>query len=349
MTNNSKKIAILLVNLGTPDEPTPSAVSRYLKQFLSDTRVIEIPMFIWKIILNLFVLPIRSKKVAHAYESIWGIGAQEGEAADSPIRHIVNQQVQALQNRVDSLFLQGNVSVHPVMTYGNPGIPAVLDELQDQGVDNFVVLPLFPQYSSTSTGAVYDAIGNWAKARRELPSISIIKDYHDHPLYIKALAKSVSQFQSNQEQTGGNAKPNKLLMSFHGIPKPYEDKGDLYPTRCRKTAQLLADELGLTEDEWLCSFQSRFGLQEWVKPYTDETLTEWGEAGIESVQIISPAFSADCLETLEELAVENRDVFMEAGGKHYAYIPALNGDDTHIDLIEALTVPVVKGWQDIEG
>lgn len=336
------KTAIILINLGTPDEPTPSAVRRYLRQFLSDTRVIEIPKPVWQIILNLFVLPFRPKRVAHAYQSIWGVGALEGEVADSPIRHIANQQVSALQERIKAGFADGSVSVHSAMTYGNPSIPAVFDDLQAQGVEQFVVLPLFPQYSATSTAAVYDAISRWSKARRELPSISIIKDYFDHPLYIQALANSVRRFQAD------NGKPEKLLMSFHGIPQPYADKGDPYPERCRATAQLLADELGLADDEWLCSFQSRFGKQEWVKPYTDASLQAWGSEGVSSVQVISPAFSADCLETLEELAIENRDIFVNAGGGDYRYIPALNSDEAHIDLLEALTMPLVKGWQTVK-
>ncbi len=321
---NKQKIAIILINLGTPDQANKKAIKRYLRQFLADTRIIEIPMFLWKIILNLFVLPIRAKKVAHAYQLIW----QE----DSPIRYILNQQVEALNerfnNRFDKHFNNYEVGVYSAMTYGNPSIPNVFDTLQAQHIDNFLVLPTYPQYSSTTTGAVYDAISKWSMSKRELPSINIIKDYYKNPLYIKALADSVRNFQKE------HGKAEKLLMSFHGIPQPYADKGDYYPKRCLETAENLADELGLKKDEWLCSFQSRFGLQEWVKPYTDETLTAWGKMGIKSVQVISPAFSADCLETLEELAMQNRDVFLQAGGKEYAYIPALNASEEHIDLLE---------------
>ncbi len=317
---NKQKTAIILINLGTPDQANEQAIKRYLRQFLSDTRVIEIPMFLWKIILNLFVLPIRAKKVAHAYQLIW----QE----DSPIRQILNQQVEALNGRFENRFDNCDVHVYSAMTYGNPSIPKVFDKLQEDGIDNFVILPTYPQYSSTTTGAVYDAISKWSMSKRELPNISIIKDYYQNPLYIKVLADSVRNFQQE------HGKAEKLLMSFHGIPQPYADKGDYYPQRCLETAQKLADELGLNEDEWLCSFQSRFGLQEWVKPYTDETLIKWGETGIKSVQVISPAFSADCLETLEELTIQNRDVFLQAGGKEYAYIPALNANKGHIDLFE---------------
>ena len=328
--NKPPRIAILLVNLGTPDEPTAPAVRRYLKQFLSDPRVIEIPQFLWAIILNLFVLPSRPKRVAAAYASVW-----EG---DSPIRRILAQQVEKLQSRLDGSLAPFEVSVHSAMTYGNPGLPDVMDSLRSEGVDHFVILPLFPQYSATSGGAVYDAVTKWSLKQRNLPNLTIVKDYFAHPLYIKALADSIRRFQAV------HGKPEKLMFSFHGIPQPYADKGDPYPKRCKCTAAQVAHELGLTEDEWIISFQSRFGKQEWVKPYTDVTLEEWGKAGVRSVQVVSPAFSADCLETLEELAMENRDNFINAGGKEYHYIPALNDDEAHIDLMEALAKPLAAGW-----
>ena len=328
--NKPPRIAILLVNLGTPDEPTAPAVRRYLKQFLSDPRVIEIPQFLWAIILNLFVLPSRPKRVAAAYASVW-----EG---DSPIRRILAQQVEKLQTRLDGSLAPFEVSVHSAMTYGNPGLPDVMDSLRSEGVDHFVILPLFPQYSATSGGAVYDAVTKWSLKQRNLPNLTIVKDYFAHPLYIKALADSIRRFQAV------HGKPEKLMFSFHGIPQPYADKGYPYPKRCKCTAAQVAQELGLTEDEWIISFQSRFGKQEWVKPYTDVTLEEWGKAGVRSVQVVSPAFSADCLETLEELAMENRDNFINAGGKEYHYIPALNDDEAHIDLMEALAKPLAAGW-----
>ena len=324
------RIAVLLINLGTPDEPTAPAVRRYLRQFLSDPRVIEIPQFLWAIILNLFVLPSRPKRVAEAYASIWD--------GDSPMRNILNAQVASLQPRLAKTAAPFRVSVHSAMSYGNPGLPDVMDELRKEGVDHFVMLPLFPQYSATSTGAVYDAITKWSLKQRNLPNMTIVKDYHAHPLYIKALADSIRRFQAV------HGKPEKLMFSFHGIPQPYADKGDPYPRRCKCTAAQVAHALGLGADEWIISFQSRFGKQEWVKPYTDVVLKEWGAAGVRSVQILSPAFSADCLETLEELAIENRETFLHAGGQEYHYIPALNMDDAHIDLIEALATPLVKGW-----
>ncbi|WP_201558779.1 ferrochelatase [Psychrobacter sp. 72-O-c] len=324
------RIAVLLINLGTPDEPTAPAVRRYLRQFLSDPRVIEIPRFLWAIILNLFVLPNRPKRVAKAYASIWD--------GDSPMRNILNKQVEMLQPRLAETASPFRVSVHSAMSYGNPGLPDVMDKLRAEGVDHFVMLPVFPQYSATSTGAVYDAITKWSLKQRNLPNITIVKDYFAHPLYIKALADSIRRFQAV------HGKPEKLMFSFHGIPQPYMDKGDPYPRRCKCTAAQVAHELGLNEDEWIISFQSRFGKQEWVKPYTDVILDEWAKSGVRSVQILSPAFSADCLETLEELAIENRENFIEAGGEEYHYIPALNADEAHIDLLEAMSAPLVKGW-----
>ena len=324
------RIAVLLINLGTPDAPTAPAVRRYLRQFLSDPRVIEIPRFLWAIILNLFVLPSRPKRVADAYASIWD--------GDSPMRNILNAQAEQLEPRLASANAPFRVTVHPAMSYGNPGLPDVMDKLRSEGVDHFVLLPVFPQYSATSSGAVYDAINKWALKQRNLPNYTIVKDYFAHPLYIKALADSIRRFQAK------HGKPEKLMFSFHGIPQPYADKGDPYPSRCKCTAAQVAQELGLSADEWIISFQSRFGKQEWVKPYTDVVLDDWAKSGVKSVQIISPAFSADCLETLEELAIENRDNFIEAGGEEYHYIPALNMDEAHIDLLEAMSAPLVKGW-----
>ena len=312
-----KKTAILLVNLGTPDAPTPDAVRCYLREFLSDTRVIEIPKVIWQVILNCFVLTTRPKRVAHAYQSVWMDGG-------SPLFVILKNQAKDLQ---DLLTQQGiEIPVHPATTYGNPSVKSVMTDLMSQGVESFIVLPLFPQYSATSTAAAFDKIAKLLLNTRNVPELNFIKDYHDHPDYIEALAQSVERYWAE------HGRADKLLMSFHGIPKPYADKGDPYPEQCRTTAVLLADRLGLPMDAWAISFQSRFGAQEWLKPYTDELLAEWGAAEL-SVQVMSPAFSADCLETLEELAVENRDNFLEAGGRAYDYIPALNTDPLHIQMM----------------
>lgn len=324
-TKTHKKTAVILMNLGTPDEPTPAAVRRYLREFLSDQRVVEIPPVIWQVILNGFVLTTRPKRVAHAYASIW----QNPWGDDSPMRAILAIQV----NKVAKL-LPDDIDVHMAMTYGNPSIKKVLKQLHSDGVERFIVLPLYPQYSATSTGAAFDAVMTTLMQKRNVPEVIFIKDYHNHPLYIEALAKSVQAFWAK------NGRADKLLMSFHGIPKPFADKGDPYPVQCHTTAKLLATALGLSDDEWAISFQSRFGAQEWLRPYTDELLGDWGKSGIKSVQIMSPAFSADCLETLEELAVENKDNFLQAGGQDYAYIPALNDNDDHIAMMAA----IIKGY-----
>ncbi|UUS57969.1 MULTISPECIES: ferrochelatase [Acinetobacter] len=316
------KVTIILANLGTPDAPTVPAVRRFLQQFLSDQRVIEIPKPIWQLILRLFILPFRPKRVAHAYEMVWG--------NDSPMREILLAQVDAVKAHLTQAYPEFELKVVPAMTYGNPGIQAALDQLAQQPQDHIVLFPLFPQYSATSTAPLYDAIAQWIPQQRNLPGLSIIRDYYQHPLFIQALAQSVRDYQAE------HGVADKLLMSFHGIPQPYADKGDPYADRCRVTGHLVAQALGLTEDQYEISFQSRFGKQEWVKPYTDATLDAWGKQGVKSVQVMSPAFSADCLETLEELALQNAEIFQAAGGGEYGYIPALNARDDHVALLNLL-------------
>ena len=323
MTPASKaKVTIILANLGTPDAPTVPAVRRFLKQFLSDQRVIEIPKLLWQVILNLFVLPFRPKRVAKAYAQVWN--------QDSPMREVLFKQVEQMQSRLGSVYPQFELKIIPAMTYGNPGINEVLAKLQADPQDHILLFPLFPQYSATSTAPLYDAVARWIPKQRNLPGLTIIRDYYQHPLFIESLANSVREFQSV------HGRAEKLLMSFHGIPQPYADKGDPYAERCRITGQSLAKSLNLQPHEWACSFQSRFGKQEWIKPYTDELLAQWGQEGVKSVQVMSPAFSADCLETLEELAMENAETFKHAGGAEYAYIPALNNREDHLDLLTSL-------------
>ena len=316
------KITVILANLGTPDAPDVPAVRQFLKQFLSDQRVIEIPKPLWQLILRLFILPFRPKRVAHAYAMVWN--------SDSPMREILLQQAEAVKAALTAQYPEFDLNVVPAMTYGNPGIGALLQQLAQDPQDHLILLPLFPQYSATSTAPLYDAVAKWIPQQRNLPGLSVIRDYYQHPLFIQSLAQSVRDYQAAHGQ------PEKLLMSFHGIPQPYADKGDPYAERCRVTAQLLAAELGLSDQQWVISFQSRFGKQEWVKPYTDALLHEWASQGVNSVQVMSPAFSADCLETLEELAVENAALFAEAGGGSYSYIPALNARADHLQLLNAL-------------
>lgn len=328
--DNPPKIAVLLVNLGTPSAPTPQAVRSYLNQFLSDTRVIEMPKFLWQIILKLFVLPSRPKKVAEGYKAVWD--------TDSPMRKILNNQAIGLQTMLNART-NTPVIVEPAMTYGEPALSRTLATLHSEGVRHFVIAPLYPQYSATTTGAVFDAMARTIMQMRDVPAVSFLRDYHAHPAYIQALANSVRAFWQI------HGKPDKLMMSFHGIPKPYADKGDPYGKRCRCTAAQVAVALGLGQDEWLCTFQSRFGAQEWLKPYTDETLRAWGNQGVQKVHVLSPSFSADCLETLEELDEENRENFLHAGGKEYHYIPALNENNDHIALIADLVLPHVEAWR----
>ncbi|MGX9940456.1 ferrochelatase [Acinetobacter pseudolwoffii] len=316
------KVTIILANLGTPDAPTIPAVRRFLKQFLSDQRVIEIPKPIWQIILRLFILPFRPKRVSQAYAQVWG--------EDSPMREILLQQVNTVKTHLTQLYPQFELNVVPAMTYGNPNIQQVLARVSEQPQDHVILFPLFPQYSATSTAPLYDALAKWVVKQRNLPGLSIIRDYYQHPLFIQALAQSVRDYQVVHGQ------PEKLLMSFHGIPQPYADKGDPYADRCRITGQLVAQALGLSAEQYAISFQSRFGKQEWIKPYTDVLLEDWAKQGVKSVQVMSPAFSADCLETLEELAIENAETFKSLGGGSYRYISALNSREDHLRLLNSL-------------
>ena len=316
------KVTIILANLGTPDEPTIPAVRRFLKQFLSDQRVIEIPKPIWQIILRLFILPFRPKRVAQAYAQVWG--------QDSPMREILFEQVAAVKTHLTQLYPQFELNVVPAMTYGNPNIQDVLVQVSAQPQEHVILFPLFPQYSATSTAPLYDAVAKWVVKQRNLPGLTVIRDYYQHPLFIQSLAQSVRDYQAI------HGLPEKLLMSFHGIPQPYADKGDPYADRCRITGKLVAEALGLSEDQYAISFQSRFGKQEWIKPYTDVLLEDWAKQGVKSIQVMSPAFSADCLETLEELAIENAETFKALGGESYSYIPALNSREDHLRLLNSL-------------
>jgi len=316
------KVTIILANLGTPDEPTIPAVRRFLKQFLSDQRVIEIPKPIWQIILRLFILPFRPKRVSQAYAQVW--------EQDSPMREILFEQVSAVKTHLTQLYPQFELNVVPAMTYGNPNIQDVLAQVSAQPQEHVILFPLFPQYSATSTAPLYDAVAKWVVKQRNLPGLTVIRDYYQHPLFIQSLAQSVRDYQAIHGQ------PEKLLMSFHGIPQPYADKGDPYADRCRITGKLVAKALGLNEDQYAISFQSRFGKQEWIKPYTDVLLEDWAKQGVKSIQVMSPAFSADCLETLEELAIENAETFKALGGESYRYIPALNSREDHLRLLNSL-------------
>ncbi len=328
-----QKTAVLLVNLGTPDEPTPGAVRRYLKEFLSDRRVVEgngLRRVFWLAVLNGIILNIRPARVAKLYQSVWD--------QDSPIRRVLNQQVAALDLALQNAVPGSALQVFSAMTYGAPGLTPRLQELADSGYRRIVVVPLYPQYSATTTAPIYDQVYRFQQARREVLDVRIVKDYYDHPLYIAALADSVRDYRA--EQGCGE----RLILSYHGIPQEYAQRGDPYPEHCARTSALLAQALGLKDDEWQMTFQSRFGPKAWLQPYTDKTLAALPAQGVKNVDIISPAFAADCLETLEEIAVENRDVFSAAGGQNYHYIPALNAGPGMIRLLVALVQEQTAGW-----
>lgn len=309
------KVGVLLINLGTPDAPTTSALRRYLREFLSDPRVIEIPRFVWLCILHGIILRVRPKKSAKLYQSVW---TSEG----SPLLAISKQQQHAIQEQLGDGF-----SVKLGMRYGNPSIASALRELQKEAVRKIIVLPLYPQYAAPTTGSSFDAVAKELSAWRWVPELHFINNYCDESLYIDALANSV------REHIEKNGKPQKIVFSYHGMPKRNLELGDPYYCFCIKTTRLVAERLGLDKNDYIASFQSRFGYAEWLKPYTDETLKNLPAEGVKNIAIISPAFSADCLETLEELAVENRHTFTAAGGEKYTYIPALNDRADHIHAL----------------
>ncbi|PQJ94663.1 ferrochelatase [Aliivibrio sifiae] len=310
---NNKKAGVLLVNLGTPTAPTASAVKTFLSEFLHDKRVVDLNRFIWCPLLHGVILPIRAPKVAKLYQSVW---MDDG----SPLMVYSQRQVVALQKRLSMPVALG-------MTYGEPRIKSGIELLEQQGCDKIIILPLYPQYSRTTTAAVFDQIAKQYKSTPVLPNFSFVHNYHDHPLYIKALAESI---RLSWEKKG---KGDYVLCSYHGIPQRFVDNGDIYALHCERTTELLAQELGLTPEQIGMSYQSRFGREAWLQPYTSETLTELTPKGIKSLDIISPAFSSDCLETLEELSEECKEIFMEAGGQKYTFIPCLNDDDLHIEMM----------------
>ena len=328
------KIGILLSNLGTPDAPTKAAVKPYLRQFLSDTRVIEPPppRWVWQIILNAVILNLRPKKSAKAYQTVWNT---HGEG--SPLLSIAKKQKNAIASELEK-NAPGKFIVSLGMSYGNPSMGSALNELESQGCKNIIVLPLYPQYAGASTGSVFDAVAREFMTWRNVPDLRFISSYNKEDLYIEALANSVKEYQA------AHGKPDLLLMSYHGIPKRYFDKGDNYPCQCCKTTFLLASKLDLKPNEYTMTFQSRLGVAEWMKEYTDKTLKSLPGKGVKSVQVICPGFSADCLETIEEISEENKNYFMESGGEKFGYIPALNDRQDHIDFLTKLLLKNAQGW-----
>ncbi len=324
------KLGVLITNLGTPDAPTTSALRRYLDEFLSDPRVIEKPRLLWWIILHGIILRTRPKKSAEAYRSVW---TEQG----SPLLLYTQQQCEGLRERLRFRYGE-HVEVAYAMRYGNPGIASALDDLQRRGVRQLLVLPLYPQYSASTTGSTFDALAQDFQKRRWLPDLRFVSHYHDFEPYIEALARSIEKYWTE------HGRPEKLVLSYHGVPKRYLLDGDPYHCECHKTSRLLAARLGLSNDEYMTTFQSRFGREEWLQPYTDDTMKSLPGQGVKHVQVACPGFSADCLETIEEIDEENREYFIEAGGESFGYIPALNADEEHLDALGALIEKNLQGW-----
>lgn len=316
-TLTTGKPGVLLVNLGTPAAPTPKAVRRFLAQFLSDPRVVEIPRVVWLPILYGIVLNVRPRKSAHAYAEIW-------TAQGSPL------MVESIAlTAVLRVKLGGRIPVELGMTYGEPSIAGALRSLRDRGVNRIIVLPLYPQYSGTTTGAVFDQVTRELQTWRAVPSLHFIAGYHDDANFIGALAHSVREHWTTHERS-------HLFFSFHGIPQRCVDKGDPYFEHCKRTAELTAAQLGLQTDEWTMAFQSRFGAEKWLQPYTEVTLAGYAKRGPKKLTVLCPAFATDCLETLEEIALRNRADFLSAGGESFNYVPCLNSRPAHIEALVQL-------------
>ena len=326
---NLERTAVLWCNLGSPDEPTAAAVRPYLADFLGDPRVVEIPRAVWALILHGIILRTRPAKSAAKYASIW---TPEG----SPLKVWTQKQAKLLAGWLGE---RGHrVTVREAMRYGKPSIPAQLDALKAEGATRVLVLQAYPQYSATTTASVIDAVSAWSARVRRLPELRFVNQYHDEPLYIEALANSVQRYWKD------HGRPGQLVMSFHGIPERNIRQGDPYQAQCLATADLLAERLQLTREQYRVTFQSRFGRAKWLEPYTEPTLRELGAAGVARVDVMCPGFPADCLETLEEIAMEGREAFLHAGGKEFHYIPCLNDSSDWITALAAIAERHLAGW-----
>ena len=325
----SPTTAVLLCNLGTPDEPTAPALRRYLAEFLSDPRVVEIPRALWWLILHGVILRVRPKKSAAKYATIW-------MAEGSPLKVWTQKQARLLAGYLGQ---RGHkVGVLCAMRYGNPSVASVLDQMKAAGVTRVLVLPLYPQYSGPTTASVVDAVAAWAQRTRALPELRFVNRYHDDPGYIAALAQRVS------DHWMACGRPDKLVISFHGVPQRTLQLGDPYHCECLKTARLLVERLQLKPGQWTVTFQSRFGKAKWLQPYTEPTLRELAAQGVGRVDLICPGFVADCLETLEEIGIEARDAFLAAGGKEFHYIECLNDQHEWIAALTAIALQHMQGW-----
>lgn len=324
VAQSPRRYGVLLVNLGSPAAPDAAAVRRFLRPFLGDRRVVEIPRPLWWPLLNLFILPFRAPRVARLYQRIW-------MAEGAPLQVHLERLREAVTARFHAGSSGGDrIEVRAAVTYGAPAIADQLDALMAAGSDEVIVIPLYPQYSATTTAAVFDAVSRWMQQRRDLPGLTLVKDYHDHPRYIEALAQSV---RTAQQQFGT---PERLLFSFHGIPQANVDQGDPYARHCHRTAEAVAQALGLELGQWLVAFQSRFGPAQWLQPYMDEAVKALAAEGVRHLQVISPSFSLDCLETLDEIDHEYRQLFLSQGGERFHYVPALNAGDSQVELLVEL-------------
>ncbi len=328
-----EKTAVLLVNLGTPEAPTAQAVKPYLREFLSDPRVVEIPRAIWWLILNGIILNVRPKKSAAKYASIW-------MAEGSPLKVHTARQAVLLQGYLHEKTGGAGVVVDYAMRYGQPSIAAALARLKAQNCQRILLLPMYPQYAASATATVCDAMFSALQNTRNMPALRTIKHFHDDAGYIRATAQNIRDYWTL------HGRPDKLVMSFHGVPRYTLDKGDPYHCECLKSGRLIAEELGLTQEQYVISFQSRFGKAEWIKPYTTATLMELGKRGTKRVDVVCPGFVADCLETLEEIAQEGREDFQHAGGGEYHYIPCLNERPEWMHALTDLVLDNLHGWLD---
>lgn len=328
------KPGLLLVNLGSPDSPTAKDTRKYLAQFLHDYRVIDTSRWIWCPILHGIILPFRPKKSAAAYQTIWH-EPEEFPGDEAPLVRITRAQAAGIQAR-----LGDDVHVEIAMRYGNPSIGSALDVLKAKGCTKIAVLPLYPQFAGATTASVYDGVAMALEKRMDVPELRFLRHYYDDPRYISALAGSVEQHLATLDWT-----PDVIMTSYHGLPQSYVDKGDPYQSECLETTELLRQHMGKTTDELYATFQSRFGPKAWLQPYTDKTLEAVPKTGIKKVAVMMPGFSADCLETLEEIAEEAKESFMEHGGTHFTAIPCLNADETHLDLLTDLSKErLLSGW-----
>jgi ferrochelatase len=328
---STEKTAVLLINLGTPEAPTAKAVKPYLREFLSDPRVVEIPRLLWWMILNGIILNIRPKKSAAKYASIW---LPEG----SPLKVHTERQSMLLQDYLNKKIAGTELVVDYAMRYGNPSIPAVLVRLKAQNCQRILLMPLYPQYAASATATALDAVFAELQQMRNMPAVRSIKHFHDDAAYIKASAQNIRDYWTL------HGRPDKLVMSFHGVPRYTLGKGDPYHCECLKSGRLIAEELGLNNEQYIVSFQSRFGKAEWIKPYTTATLKELGKQRTRRVDIVCPGFVADCLETLEEIAQEGKEDFQHAGGGEYHYIPCLNERPEWIHALGDLVLDNLQGW-----